>query len=251
MAELIVVGMGPGSPQGMTREVWEALEKAQLIVAYRSYAKLLRPLFPAKEFYDSGMRAEAERVRYAIAAARQGRRTVLVSSGDAAVYGMAGLCLECLEELAPAEREQVQLHILPGVTAALSAGALLGAPLSNDFCVLSLSDLLTPREVIEKRLLAALRGDYVLVLYNPASQQRRELLRWTLEQITAVRGADCLCGLCRAIGREGQSAQILTLGELARTPVDMQTTLVIGNRDTRVCLGRLLTPRGYSHENGK
>ena len=224
MADIVyVVGLGPGDPQFLTAQAQSALEEAEVLCGYPVYLDLVRPYYPEKEYYATGMTKELDRCRWALETAHSGRTVALVCSGDAGVYGMASPLLE-LAEGCP----DVTVEVVPGLTAALSGGAVLGAPLAHDFCVLSLSDRLTPWEVIEKRLAAAAMGDFCMAVYNPSSK-----------------APDTVCGLVRNIGREGQSAQVLTLAQLEQTPVDMFTTVYIGNRNTRVLQGRMVTPRGY------
>ena len=238
---VFVVGLGPGGGQFLTVQAQSALQQAEVLCGYTVYIDLVRPLYPEKECYATGMTRELDRCRWALDTARAGRDVALVCSGDAGVYGMASPLLE-LAEAYP----DVDVEVVPGLTAALSGGAVLGAPLAHDFCVLSLSDRLTPWEVIEKRLAAAAMGDFCMAVYNPSSKGRPDYLaravRFLLQNGKAP---DTVCGLVRNIGREGQSAQVLTLAQLEQTPVDMFTTVYIGNRNTRVLQGRMVTPRGY------
>lgn len=245
MSDLIIAGMGPGGRKGMSFEVWEALEKADLIVGYTTYVELVKNWFPHKETLTTGMRSERERCAAAIEEALKGRNTVMICSGDAVVYGMAGLILEELEKRSDEERESISLHILPGITAALSTSALLGAPLTNDFAVISLSDLLTPFELIEKRLRGAIAGEFCICLYNPASTKRKLPWQTAMRLLLEARGPKTLCGWARQVGREEESCRIMTLGELAQEEPDMFTTVIIGNSEMRLCLDKLLTPRGY------
>ena len=236
---LYVIGTGPGSREGMTLVAQTALENSDLIVGYSTYIDLLRPFFPDKTYAQTGMRQETERVRMALEAART-QTVSLICSGDAAVYGMAGLALELAPQYPGAEVE-----IIPGVTAALSGSAVLGAPLTHDFAVISLSDLLTPMEKIERRLKAAAEGDFVIVLYNPASRHRPEHLRKACEIVLQYRPPETVCGYVRQIGREGQESRILALSELKDTQLDMFTTVFIGSSETTCIGGKLVTPRGY------
>lgn len=236
---LYIIGIGPGSREGMTLAAQEAIARSSLVIGYSAYIRLVQPLFPDKDYAQTGMRQETERVRMALEAART-QTVALVCSGDAAVYGMAGLALE----LSP-QYPETEIEIIPGVTAALSGSAVLGAPLTHDFAVISLSDLLTPMEKIERRLRAATAGDFVIVLYNPSSKQRPEHLRRACGIVLEGRAPETVCGYVRQIGREGQEHRILTLAELADTQVDMFTTVFIGSSET-VCIGgKMVTPRGY------
>ena len=240
MGKLYVVGLGPGGGEDMTLAARRALDEAELLCGYGVYIELIRPLYPDKEVYITNMRGEIERCRYALAEAEKGRCVALVCSGDAGVYGMAGPALQLA-----AEYPYVEVDIIPGVTAALAGAALLGAPLGHDFCVISLSDLLTPWERIETRLRCAAEGDFVICLYNPASQHRRDCLRRACEILLQTRGGDTVCGLTRQIGREGESMRLLTLSELRDAEADMFTTVFIGSSNTLICKGRMVTPRGY------
>jgi precorrin-3B C17-methyltransferase len=237
---LYIVGIGSGSAEGMTGEAREAIERSSLIVGYTVYNDLLRPIFPDKKFHETVMRQERERVIFALEQAACGLDVSLVCSGDAGVYGMAGLAFELAEDY-----RNVQIKVIAGVTAALSGAALLGSPLTNDFAVISLSDLLTPWEVIEKRVEGAASGDFAIALYNPMSHKRTENLRKACEMILKYRSPETPCGIAVNIGREGEDLRILTLGQLKDTVVDMFTTVFIGNSVTRVINGRLVTPRGY------
>ena len=187
------------------------------------------------------MTKEIDRCRWALEKASTGKRVALVCSGDAGVYGMASPLLELAEEY-----PDVTIEVVPGLTAALSGGAVLGAPLAHDFCVISLSDRLTPWEVIEKRLACAAMGDFCVALYNPSSKGRPDYLQKAVRILRDNgKGPDTVCGLVRNIGREGQTSRVLTLAELENTPVDMFTTVYIGNAATRAVSGWMVTPRGY------
>ncbi|MBQ9631600.1 MAG: precorrin-3B C(17)-methyltransferase, partial [Lachnospiraceae bacterium] len=194
-------------------------------------------------FLSPPMRREQERCRLCLEEADKGHTVALVCSGDAGIYGMASP----LYEMASAY-EGCRIKVIPGITAASAGAAILGAPLGHDFCVISLSDLLVSREQIERRLLAAAEGDFVIVLYNPASKKRQDYPSWVCELLIPRLGEERPCGLVRNIGREGASHQVCRLGELASFSIDMITTVFIGNSKTRVIDGRLVTPRGYLYE---
>ena len=242
MAETVfVVGLGPGGPQFLTAQAQSALQQAEVLCGYTVYLDLIRPYFPDKTFYSTGMTKEIDRCRWALETARSGKTVALVCSGDAGVYGMASPLLELAEQF-PA----VTVEIVPGLTAALSGGAVLGAPLAHDFCIISLSDRLTPWVVIEKRLAAAAMGDFCVALYNPSSKGRPDYLEKAVRILLENgKSPETVCGLVRNIGREGQSHVILPLAQLEHTPVDMFTTVFIGNAQTRELQGRMVTPRGY------
>ena len=240
--KLYVVGIGPGGADQITPRALRAIETSPVIVGYGVYADLIRPLFPEKEYVTTAMRREQERCRIAVERAKSGETVCVICSGDAGVYGMAGLVLTL------AEGTGIDVEVIPGMTAACTGAALLGAPLTHDFAVISLSDLLTPWEQIEKRLRCAAEGDFSVCLYNPMSHRRTDHLRRACEILLECRGADTPAGLAHSIGREGEYAEIMTLGELKDATADMFTTVFIGNSRTRVIGGRMVTPRGYGAE---
>ena len=222
---VFVVGLGPGGARFLTAQAQSALQQAEVLCGYTVYLDLVRPLFPEKETYSTGMTKELDRCRWALETARAGRAVALVCSGDAGVYGMASPLLELARGY-------------PDVT--------VGAPLAHDFCVISLSDRLTPWEVIETRLACAARGDFALALYNPSSKGRPDYLQKAVRILrTNGKTPETVCGIVRNIGREGQEKRVLTLAELEKTQVDMFTTVFIGNAATRELAGRMVTPRGY------
>ncbi|AGW13242.1 precorrin-3B C(17)-methyltransferase [Megalodesulfovibrio gigas] len=243
-ALLTVVGLGPGDAALCTPQALAALEAAELLVGYTRYIGLIPDELRArKRVMSTGMRGEMQRCQHAIQAALEGTPTAVVSSGDAGVYGMAGLVLELLEEQGLLDR--VPVEIVPGVPALAAAAALLGAPLMHDFAVISLSDLLTPWEVIERRLEHAAAGDFVIVLYNPRSTHRDWQLGRALERIAACTGPTRPAGLVRQAYRPDQAVMVSTLGEMPWEQADMLSIVVVGNSQTRIAGGRLLTPRGY------
>lgn len=243
MNKLYVVGLGPGGADGMTVRAKDAIEKSDVIVSYTVYIDLIRDLFPNKAYLSTPMRKEVDRVRLALSTAAQGQTVAMVCSGDAGVYGMSGLCEELLSEY-----PGVEIETVPGVSAVLSGAAILGAPLMHDFAVISLSDLLTPWEKIEKRLLSAAEADFVICLYNPASHKRRDYLKKACELVLRFASPKTVCGIARNIGRDGEETRVLTLEELRDAEVDMFSTVFIGNSETRVINGKMVTPRGYLHE---
>ncbi len=240
MKKLYLIGIGPGAREDMTYRAASALEASEVIVGYTVYIDLLRPGYSHKELISTPMRTEQKRCEMALRMAEEDKVVAMVCSGDAGVYGMAGLCYQ----LSPAYPE-VELEVIPGVTAATAGAALLGAPLMHDFAVISLSDLLTPWEVIEARLRFAAQGDFVLCLYNPSSRKRRDYLQRACDILLEYLPGITACGLASHIGREGEVAQVLTLSQLRETPVDMFTTVYIGNRQTEFLHNKLVTPRGY------
>lgn len=240
MNKVYVVGIGPGGQDFMTRQALAAMEKADILCGYTVYVDLVKPLFPDKECYTTPMTQELERCRWALDQAAGGRTVALVCSGDAGVYGMAGPLLQLAEQY-----PNVDVEVVSGITSALSGAAVLGAPLMHDFCVISLSDLLTPWQQIEKRLACAAAGDFVICLYNPSSKKRADYLQKACDILMREKSADTVCGWVRNIGRDGQESKVLTLGELRNEQVDMFTTVFIGSSTTRQIAGRVVTPRGY------
>lgn len=240
---IVLVGIGPGNEAQMTVEALAALEQAQVIVGYQVYLDLLDARFQKKELRATPMRQEEARCRIAFEEAKKGKRVAMICSGDAGIYGMASLMYELGRE-----EPQIELQVVAGVTAASSGAAVLGAPLNHDFCIISLSDLLTPWETIKKRLRAAAAGDFVIVLYNPSSRRRKDYLRRAcdilLEQLEAARG----CGYVENIGRSGMRAVTCTLAELREQEVNMFTTVFIGNSQSELRNGKLITKRGYQIE---
>lgn len=243
MNKVYVVGLGPGNQKHMTGEALAALERAQVLCGYTVYVELVKPLFPGKETYTTPMTKELDRCNWALQEASKGRTVAMVCSGDAGVYGMAAPILE----LAP-QYPGVEVEVVPGVTAALSGAAVLGAPLGHDFCVISLSDLLTPWERIEKRLECAALGDFAICLYNPTSRKRRDYLRRACEILLRHKDGDTLCGWVRNIGREGQEHRILPLSQLGEEELDMFCTVFIGSSTTKDLNGYMVTPRGYDQK---
>ena len=239
--KVTVIGLGPGGGADLTGRARAALEECDLIVGYTAYIDLVKEDFPDKETLSTGMRREVDRCRAAVEAALTGKSVAVVCSGDSGVYGMAGLIYEVAQEYDP-----IDIEVVPGITAACGGAAVLGAPLTHDFAVVSLSDLLTPWEKIEARLTAAARADFVLCLYNPASRSRPDYLRRACDILLAAgKSPDTVCGTVRNIGRAGEEARILTLGQLRDTQVDMFTTVFVGNSQTKVLGGKMVTPRGY------
>lgn len=240
LSKIYVVGIGPGAYEQMTIRAARVLRECEVIVGYTVYTELLKEYFPEKEYKTAPMRQEIARCRMAFEEAKKGRKTAVVCSGDAGIYGMAGLMYEL-----GTEYPQIELEIVPGVTAALSGAALLGAPLGHDCCFLSLSDLLTPWEVIENRLLKAAQADLAIVLYNPSSKKRKDYLKRACELLLSVKSRNTVCGVARDIGREKENFTLMTLIELKEMQTDMFSTVFIGNKETKVVGGKMVTPRGY------
>ena len=236
----MVVGLGPGGADDMTGRACKALGACDVIVGYPVYVDLVRDEFPDKEVLTTPMRKEVERCRMALEAAYGGRAVAMVCSGDPGVYGMAGLLFELSGEF-----PGIAIEVIPGVSAATGGAAVLGAPLMHDWCTISLSDLLTPWDTIERRLIAAAEADFVISLYNPSSHKRPDYLQRACDILLAHKDPATVCGAVRNIGRKGEESRVMTLAELRDTPVDMFTTVFIGNSQTVEIDGRMVTPRGY------
>lgn len=239
--KLYVVGLGPGSEKLLTGQARRALAEADVLCGYTVYVEMIQSQYPDKETYTTPMRGELDRCRWALETAASGKTVALVCSGDAGVYGMASPVLELAKSY-----PEVPIEVVPGITAALSGAALLGAPLGHDFCVVSLSDLLTPWDVIENRLRCAAMGDFALCLYNPASHRRKDHLQRAVDILLAAGKTGLTpCATIRNIARSGQEIQYYTLEALRTAPVDMFTTVFVGNSMTCQQGPWMITPRGY------
>lgn len=238
---IYIIGIGPGEEAFLSGQAKQALENSDVIIGYTVYVDLVKPIFPDKEYRTTGMTKEIERCRMCYEVAAEGKTVALVCSGDAGVYGMASPMYELLPEY-----ESAELVVVPGITAANSGAAVLGAPLNHDYCVISLSDLLTPWEVIEKRLIAAIEGDFAMAIYNPSSHKRKDYLMRACD-IMLAHGAspDRACGYVENIGREGQTTTVCTLKELRNSEVNMFTTVFVGNSMSYIQGDKLVTKRGY------
>ena len=241
MARITVVGMGPGTRSMMTEQALSALDAADVIIGYTVYLELLGERYSGKELLSTPMKQEVERCRMCFEQAGRGKNVVMICSGDAGIYGMASLMIELAEEYGMEDL----VDIVPGITAASSGAAELGAPLNHDFCVISLSDLLTPWDLIEKRLRAAAAGDFAIAIYNPSSRKRHDYLQKACDILLETVSPDRACGYVRNIGRDGTEHTVCTLSELRDASVDMFTTVFIGNSKSRIIGDRLVTPRGY------
>ena len=243
--KIYIVGMGPGDQSMMTGSALAALKEAEGIVGYAVYIDLLKGSFPEKEMLSTPMKQEEKRCRLCFEKAREGKKIALVCSGDAGVYGLASLMFEVGRKY-----PEIELEVIPGITAACSGAAVLGAPLNHDFCVISLSDLLTPWEKIERRLRAAAEGDFAIAIYNPSSHKRKDYLKRACDILLETLEPDRVCGYVENIGRSGTKMVLCTLKELRRAEVNMFTTVFVGNADSEIVEGRLLTKRGYQVERG-
>ncbi len=241
--KIYVVGIGPGGEAYMTPQAREAIEESDVIVGYTLYVDLVKDLTAGKEVKSTAMKQEVDRCRLALASALEGKTVAFVCSGDAGVYGMAGVMAEVAED-----HPEVEIITVPGITAACSGAAVLGAPLIHDFAVISLSDLLTPWETIEKRLKAAAEADFVVCLYNPKSKKRHDYIDKAAQIMSCAKSWDTPCGYVKHIGREGETAVVCTMKDLLdNDDIDMFTTVFVGNSMTRVINGRMVTPRGYKN----
>ena len=241
--KLWVVGIGPGDMEQMTIKAGKVLENCDYIAGYTVYCDLVRPYYPEKEYIQTPMMGEEKRVLMALEKANEGWEVALICSGDAGVYGLSGLAVSAAKDF-----PEVEVEVVPGVTAALSGGALLGAPLIHDFCLISLSDRLTPMEKIEKRLRAAAEADMVIVLYNPESKGRSGYLAHAADILLEILPGDRVCGITRNIGRAGEAKELTTLLGLKEIQADMFCTVFIGNSSTKRVGESMVTERGYRSE---
>jgi len=239
--KLYVVGFGPGSKEDMTLRAVSAIEEADKIIGYTTYTDLLREYFPDKEYKATGMMREVERCKIAIEEAEKGLTVAMVSSGDSGIYGMAGIIYQMADEMGSG----IEIVTVPGVTAASSAASILGAPLMHDLAIISLSDLMTPIDLIMKRVDSAGRGDMIIALYNPKSKKRTDHLQNAAEIIGKYRSPETPVGIVRNAGRKDESKIITELGKIDYDEVDMFCIVIIGNSQTYVSNGRMITPRGY------
>ena len=240
MNKLYVIGIGPGEYEQMTLKAIHAMEKSEVIIGYTVYVDLVKEHFPGKEFLTTPMKKEVDRCVMAFEEAKKGKVVSMICSGDAGVYGMSGLMYEV-----GVNYPEVELEIIPGVTAATGGAAVLGAPLIHDFCLISLCDLLTPWEKIEARLLAAAEADFVVCLYNPSSRKRSDYLQKACDLMMQYKSPETVCGIVSYIGRDGEHYEVMDLKTLRDTKVDMFTTVWVGNSQTKEINGKMVTPRGY------
>ena len=246
MGKIIIAGIGPGSPQDITPAVLDAIRTADAIVGYKHYFQFIESeVKPGCECIDTGMKKERERAEMAFALAEQGKAVVVISSGDAGIYGMAPLILEMRSEKRKTERVDIDIEVLPGISAFQKAASLLGAPIGHDLCIISLSDLMTPWEVIERRIKAAATGDFVTAVYNPKSHGRYWQLYRLQELFLQERAAETPVGYVRQAGREDEEVKLTTLAAFDPEDVDMFTVILIGNSQSYISDGQFITPRGY------
>lgn len=241
MSKLYVVGFGPGGYEHMTVRAVEAIRSAEIVTGYTTYVEMLKEIFPDKEYLSTPMKKEVDRCRLAVSKAMDGQTVAMVSSGDSGIYGMAGIVLQVADEMGA----DIDIEVIPGVTAASAAAAVLGAPLMHDTALISLSDLMTPLDLIMKRVDCAGQSDFVICLYNPKSKKRTEYIGMAADILMKYRKADTPVGIVRHAGRSGESSAVTTLGELSSAQIDMFSIVVIGNSQTYVKDGKMITPRGY------
>lgn len=240
MKKLYVVGIGPGDEKYRTHEADIALTQAEVLCGYSLYVDLVKDFHQNKKILTSSMTQEVERCRLALEEANKGQIVAMVCSGDATVYGMASLIYQLSTQF-----PEVEIQVVAGVTAALSGGSLLGAPLSGDFVVLSLSDLLTPMDSIEKRLHAIGMGDFPVAIYNPSSKKRADYLKKACDILLEYKPEETICGYVQHIGREGENSRVLPLSQLKLETLDMFSTVFIGSKNTVEIQGKMVTLRGY------
>lgn len=241
--KIFIVGTGPGSLEYMSLRAINSIKKSDVIIGYKTYIKLIEDLTEGKELISSGMRLEVERCQMAVEMAEKGKIVCLISSGDAGIYGMAGIVLE----IAAKAKSAIETEVVPGITSAISSASLVGAPLMNDFAVISLSDLMTPWEVIVKRIEKASEGDFVMSVYNPKSNERVEQIKIFRDIVLRHRGPETPVAIVKDAMRDKQHFVLCNLGNMLDFPIDMTTTLIIGNSQTYICDGKMITPRGYKY----
>ena len=240
MKKVYAIGIGPGDAGYLAPRAKEVIASCSVVVGYTAYIRLIEELLVGKEVIDTGMTGEVERCERALLEAGKGKQVAVISSGDAGIYGMAALLYELREK-----HKDVELEVIAGITAASAAAAILGSPLANDFAVISLSDLLTPWAVIEKRLAATAQADMVVCLYNPQSQKRSDYLAKACNIFLRYKSPETCCGYVKNALREDCEYRTCSLKELAQVQVDMFTTVIIGNSTTKLLAGKLVTTRGY------
>ena len=236
--KIYIVGIGPGKKENMTFRAYEAMENSDIIVGYKTYVDLVKEYYPGKEMKSSAMTKEVDRCTEVLELARQGKTVSLISSGDAGVYGMAGIMLEIADE-------DMEVEVIPGITATNAAAAIAGAPRMHDYATISLSDLLTDWELIKKRLELAAQGDFVVSIYNPKSRGRVTQIEEAREIMMKYKPKSTPVAIVRNAGREDERYILTTLEKMLNHEIDMLTIVLIGNSNTFVKNGKIITPRGY------
>ena len=239
---IALVGIGPGHAAHMTARAREAIAQADVVIGYVTYIKLVADLLEGKEVIRKAMTEEIDRAISALEKARQGKKVALISSGDAGVYGMAGLIFDLLD----GDSDRTPVEVIPGITALTAAAALLGAPLMSDFAAISLSNYLVEEATILKRLEAAARADFVICLYNPTSSKRRAFFETACAAVEKIVGGERPVGIVRSAYRDGQSVRRCRMAELRAAELGMDCVVIIGNSTTRFASGRMITARGYN-----
>ena len=242
MGKLYVVGFGPGGKEHMTVKAVEVIEKADVVTGYTTYIELLKEFFPNKNYIATPMMKEVERCRIAVEEAMKEQTVAMVSSGDSGIYGMAGIIYQVADEL----QADIEIETVPGVTAASAAASVLGAPLMHDLAIISLSDLMTPLDLIMKRVDCAGLGDMIVCLYNPKSKKRTDYVEQAAEILLKYRRPETPVGIVRNAGRKDEAKCLTTLGELKNAEIDMFSIVIIGNSQTYISKDRMITPRGYN-----
>lgn len=239
--KIYVVGIGPGKKADMTFRAYEAMEKSDIIIGYKTYMDLIKEYYPGKEMKNSQMTKEVDRCIDVLKLAKEGKNVALISSGDAGVYGMAGIMLEIADG-------EVEVEIIPGVTATNAAAAIVGAPVMHDYVTISLSNLLTDWELIKKRLELAAQGDFVVSIYNPKSRGRVTQIEEAREIMLKYKQKTTPVAIVRNAGREDEEHVVTTLDEMLNHEINMLTIVIIGNANTFIKDGKMITPRGYSNK---
>ncbi len=241
---LDIVGIGPGGPGWMVQPAIDSIKEAEVVIGYTTYIELVRPLLSSDQaVFSTGMRKEIDRCRLAVEHAINGNKVALVCSGDPGIYGLSGLAFELMEKFHGANA--VRINVIPGISALNACSSLLGAPLIHDFAVISLSDLLTPWDRITRRIEAAAMADFVIVFYNPRSKRRQDHLKEAVNIIRGYRSDHTPAGVVRRAMRHGQSTEVTTLSRINSLYIDMQSTVIIGNSESYIWNGKIITPRGY------
>lgn len=240
--KIYVVGIGPGNMEDMTRRAYKILTNVDVIAGYTTYIDLVKDEFSTKEFLSSGMKREIERCQEVLELAKAGKNVALISSGDSGVYGMAGIMLEVAMD------SEIEVEIVPGITATIAGASLVGAPLMHDQAIISLSDLLTDWKVIKKRIETASQGDFIISIYNPKSKTRVEQIVEAREIMLKYKNPSTPVALLRHIGRKNENYTLTTLEDFLNYEIDMFTIVVVGNSNTYIQNGKMITPRGYQEK---
>ena len=242
MSKLYVVGFGPGGYEHMTVKAVNVINSVDVVTGYTTYIEMLKAYFPEKNYLSTPMRKEVERCRLAVEKTMEGNDVAMVISGDSGIYGMAGIVLQIVEEM----HADIEVEVVPGVTAASAAAAVLGAPLMHDLTIISLSDLMTPLEQIMKRVECAAMGDFVVCLYNPKSKKRTDYIYQAADIMMKYQKPETPVGIVRNACRDGQTMTLTTLGTIHEAEIDMFSIVIVGNSQTYIKDGKMITPRGYT-----